>query len=171
MTVPALVDVIRTYSHANGGAIASAERELFSQYWLKDLIPLLVQAFPSIKRSAGRIAVLARLLRSTRDCPDIVPLAIGALSDRAYLVRELACSILAYSLRPDVVPNLQAAMERGDPKTRADAMAAIDAIAHQNHHYYVDRQHTGHARWVVKPSDLSEGSNNSFKPKPLRGTA
>ncbi|RNF82224.1 hypothetical protein [Montanilutibacter psychrotolerans] len=171
MTDAALVDVIRTYSHANGGAIATAERELFSQHWLKDLIPLLVQAFPSIKRSAGRIAILARLLRSTRDCPDVVPLAIGALSDRAYLVRELACSILAYSLRRDVIPSLQSVVERGDPKTCADAMAAIDAIAHQNHHYYVDRQHTGHARWIVKPSEPAEGSNSSPKPKPPGGSA
>jgi len=163
MTVPELAEVIQTYSHVNGGAIASAERELIGRYWLKDLIPLLVQAFPAIRRSEGRIAILARLLRSTRDRPDIVPLAVRALADRAYLVRELACSILAYSLRHDAIPSLQAAAERGDPKTRADALAAIDAIAHQNHHYFADRQHTGQTRWIVKPGDLSEDRDGSIQ--------
>jgi hypothetical protein len=168
---PKLNDVLGAYSHANGGAIASAERTLFERFWLKDLVPLLVEAFPHVRRSAGRTAVLARLLRWTRDDPAIALLAVDALSDRAYLVRELACSILAYSLRQDAIPHLQVASAHQDPKTKADALAAIDAIEHQNQHYYVDRQHTGHARWIVKSSDLAEGPNNSFKPKPLRGSA
>jgi hypothetical protein len=89
-------------------------------------------------------------LKSVRKNPDIETVAVGALSDRAYLVREHACAILAASLNPEVLPSLQAAATHADAQTRADVLAAIDAITHGNLDYYVDRQHTGQSHWRVQ---------------------
>jgi hypothetical protein len=38
-------------------------------------------------------------------------------------------------------------------RTVEDARAAIDAIARKNHHYFVDRTHSGRSFWVVNPED------------------
>ena len=70
-------------------------------------------------------------------------------------MRERACGILAYSLRADMIPILQAVAASTDAKTRVEAEAAIDAITNQNHHYFLDRKHTGQSFWVVRPSDRS----------------
>ena len=143
-----------TYRITGSLALADAERALFQSYWLNDLLPLMVDAYPSLPRSAGRAALLSRLLRHARDNARIVSLAISALGDNAYIVREHACSILAYSLDASALPPLARLRLHKDPKTIADANAAIDAISHRNHHLYVAREHTGTVRWGVKPSDL-----------------
>lgn len=39
------------------------------------------------------------------------------------------------------------------PTTAEDAAAAIDAIERQNHHLFVDRDHSGRVRWSVNPDD------------------
>lgn len=153
MQIPELAEVVRTYSAKTVTAIAAGEQALFKRHWLKDLVPLMVDAYPAIRLSQGRISILSRLVRWTRDHPEIVLLAQSALIDRSYLVRERACGILAYSLRPDVISSLQVAAAHADRKTRDDAAAAIDAIRHRNHHHYVDRMHTGQSFWLVKPSD------------------
>jgi hypothetical protein len=68
-------------------------------------------------------------------------------------VRYRGCCILAYSLRRDAVPALQQLLSHSDTKTADDAMAAIDAIKHRNHHYFVDRDHSGRMFWEVQPGD------------------
>lgn len=153
---PSVDEVATTYSHATSRALADAERALFKSFWLKDLLPLMVDAYPRVTLGAGRAAILSRLLRHARGNPKIISLAVSALNDRAYIVREHACSILAYSLDDNAIPSLVPLRSHKDPKTVADANAAIDAISHSNHHFYVDREHTGSVRWGVKPSDLRE---------------
>ena len=156
MQPPALADVVHAYSRESYSAVATAEQELINKHWLKDLIPLLIEAYPKIRLSHGRASILFRLLKWTREHSGVVPLAQSALADRSYLVREHACGILAYSLRADMVPALQLAAAHPDPRTQAEAAAAIDAINHQNHHYFIDRKHTGQSFWLVNPSDSQD---------------
>jgi hypothetical protein len=70
------------------------------------------------------------------------------------MVRKRACSILAYSLRQDAVPHLEHLLCHRDQKTRDDAAAAIDAIKHRNHHYWVDRDQSGRVFWKVGPETI-----------------
>ena len=38
-----------------------------------------------------------------------------------------------------------------------DAKAAIDAIKHRNHHYFVDRKHSGRIQWAFGIEDAHGG--------------
>jgi hypothetical protein len=69
--------------------------------------------------------------------------AVTALGDRSRIVRHRACTLLACSLRPDAISNLRKILDYSDAATVADSGAAIDAIEHRNHHYFVDRDHSG----------------------------
>jgi len=154
MQLPRSDQVVALYSHANGSDFGQAESALFQTYGLERLIPLLVESFPQVRYYQGRASILFWLTRYARDRQDVVNLAMSALEDRSYLVREAACSVLAYSLRPDAISYLAALEKSKDAKTRADAAAAVDAISHKNHHYYLDRGHTGNSFWGVNPGDI-----------------
>jgi hypothetical protein len=155
MSLPSLSEVTAVYSQPMGSDIGRLEHALFQRYGLEDLIPLLVEAFPKLSRGQGRASILFWLPRFARTHEEVVTLAISALADRSYLVREYACSILAYSLRPDVLPHLARLQTHRDAKTRLSAAAAQDAIEHKNHHYYIDRRHTGNTFWAVNPGEAS----------------
>jgi hypothetical protein len=64
-----------------------------------------------------------------------------------------ACAILAYSLCEEAIPELEALLRHRSRETRADAAAAIDAIKHQDHNYFVDRDHSGKGGWVIDLED------------------
>lgn len=115
----------------------------------------LLREFRAYRKAEERQRMLMSLLRLSRQRDDVVALAIAALSDRSFLVRSEACGILAYSLRDDVAETLAGLKNHKDEKTRECAEAALDAIRHKNHHYYVDRGRTGSTFWVVTPSDMS----------------
>ena len=149
MKLPAIQQIADGYGQAKSSDVGQFELRLFRQFGEEPLILQLAAAFPLVRRASGRAAILFRLLRYSRRYPEVASLAIAALSDRAYLVREQACSMLAYSLRQDALPSLRALGTHSDAKTRADALAAADAITQQNHHYYVDRAHTGTTLWQV----------------------
>ena len=76
-------------------------------------------------------------------------LGLAACGDKATLVRYRACGLLAYSLRADALPTLEAMLRHRDRRTAEDAAAAIDAIRSRNHHYFIDREHTGRIFWQV----------------------
>lgn len=147
-------EVLATYSGLKGSELGQAQLRLFERHGLESLVPMLVAAYPKIARSEGRVAILFWLPRFARRRSDVVDLALSALADRAYLARSEACGILAYSLRDDVIPELDMLLDHGHPETRADAAAAIDAIRHKNHHYFVDRKHTENTFWNVNPGDV-----------------
>lgn len=149
MTLPAIDEVVSTYNQSRTSDIGQSEQVLFQRHGLEPLLPLLIEAYPRIRRSEGRAAILSWLTRYARSHPPVVSLAQAALEDRAYLVRERACSILAYSLRADVLPRLALMQEHPDARTRADVAAAMDAISCGNHHLFVDRGHTGSTFWEV----------------------
>jgi hypothetical protein len=153
MPLPSVDELVAIYSQGRGSDIGQSEQRLFQAFGLESLVPLLIKAFPHVRRSAGRASILFWLVRFARTQPAVVSLAISALSDRAYLVREEACSILAYSLSREVLPSLASLQTHPDQKTRAAARAAVDAICNNNHHYFVDRGHTGRTFWGVNPGD------------------
>lgn len=154
MPLPSTEELIALYSQARPSDIGQAENALFQAHGLEPLVPLLVEVYPHLRRSAGRAALLSWLVPYARIRQDVVSLAILALADRAGLVRERACSILAYSLRDDALPPLEALLAHADHKTRACAAAAMDAIASRHHHDYVDTEHTGDVFWGVSPGDV-----------------
>ena len=82
-----------------------------------------------------------------RQDPTVVELALGALSDRSRMVRYHACAALAYSQSKYVLPALESVLSHPDKETREHAVAAIDAISSQNHHFFADREHTGKIYW------------------------
>lgn len=154
MSLPAIDEIVAIYSQTKGSDVGQAEHRLFQKFGLEPLIPLLASAFPLVRRCDGRASILFSLPRFARRRQDVVSLALLALADRSYIVRESACSVLAYSLRPDVIPHLMSMQGHADLKTRAAATAAIDAISNQNHHYFVDRKHSGSTFWGVNPGDV-----------------
>jgi hypothetical protein len=59
------------------------------------------------------------------------------------------CGLLAYSQRRSLLDALRA-HESGIPDaSRADLLAAIDALEQGNHHLFVDREHTGKVTWNI----------------------
>lgn len=157
MLPPSVDELVAIYSQGRASDVGHSEPRLFHAFGLEALIPQLIKAFPHIGRSHGRASILFWLVRYARTHPAVVSLAKLALSDRARLVREEACAILAYSLRRDVLPQLVSLQTHPDQKTRAAAAAAVDAISNNNHHYFVDRGHTGSNFWRVNPGDVPCG--------------
>jgi hypothetical protein len=115
--------------------------------------PYLSEAYPDAKRWQGRTALLFHAIRFARVSEAAYALGHRALGDRSYMVRYRACMVLAYALRADAIPALEALLQHADPRTREDAARALDAIRHQNHHYFVDPGHTGRSFWIVNETD------------------
>jgi len=110
-------------------------------------VPILAQAYRGMRRWQGRAALVYYSIPFARTSRAAFELGLAAVSDRATLVRYRACMLLAYSLSAEALPALEQLLCHTDPKTVEDARAAIDAIQHRNHHYFVDRDHTGRMRW------------------------
>ena len=88
-----------------------------------------------------------------------VELGLRALLDRSKYVRFVACRLLAFAQDPKTIEHIEAARAvKGDPD--GDFAAAIDAIRSQNHHYFVDREHSGHIKMGIV--DLVDPNNPPF---------
>ena len=120
-----------------------------------DVAPYLLEAYPRAKRWQGRTALVFHAIRFARESEAAYALGCQALGDKSYMVRYRACMVLAYSLRTDAIPALTVLLQHVDHRTREDAARAIDAIQHQNHHYFVDTQHRGRSFWEVNETDRS----------------
>ena len=114
--------------------------------------------FPKILRSRFhtarswkvRSACVYHAMRYARESEDAVVLGISAISDKAKGVRYRGAMLLAYSQRTAALPALHAAHQAYSSTGDADDLAAaIDAIQSQNHHYFLDRAHTGNTTWEV----------------------
>ncbi|MBI3863770.1 MAG: hypothetical protein HY290_17925 [Planctomycetia bacterium] len=121
------------------------------------VVPYLAEFYPNAKKLEGRRAIVFHATRHARTTEAAFQLGVAALNDRASIVRYRACCILAYSLRRDAIPYLEKMLEHKDSKTAADALAAIDAIKSQNHHYFIDRDHSGRQFWSVNDDDSPIG--------------
>ncbi|TBR40484.1 MULTISPECIES: hypothetical protein [Dyella] len=154
MSLPSVDELVAVYNQVRGSDVARAEQRLFQQFGIDALVPRLIECYPRVRRASGRAAILFWLPRFAREREDVVQLARLALIDATCQVRSEACSILAYSLRYDMLDDLVPLLDHAHPKTRDDAAAAIDAIGSRNHHYYVDRAHTGATFWGVRAGDV-----------------
>lgn len=147
VSLPTVDELVAALDQKRQSDLGRAEGQLFKKYGLEALVPGFVAAYPRIRHAAGRNSILFWLVRFARKYPDVVELAKVAISDPAYMPRMQACGILAYSLRQDSIADLKPLLKHRDQKTRGDAEAAIDAISHQNHHYWFDREHSGKIHW------------------------
>jgi HEAT repeat protein len=120
-----------------------------------DVVPHLASAFSSFRTWQGRVSLVFHSIRYARVSDAAFQLGLRGLEDKSYMVRWRACGLLAYSLRKDALAKLQPLLQHADARTREDARAAIDAIEKRNHHLYVDRDHSGRARWVVNEGDAA----------------
>lgn len=121
---------------------------------LQDLVvPHLLAAYPTTKKWQGRVALVFHSTRFARKSEDAFQLGVRACNDKSTLVRYRACGLLAYSLRMEAIPHLESLLAHPDSKTAEDAAAAIDSIRSQNHHYFIDRDHTGQMFWRVNDDD------------------
>lgn len=125
------------------------------KYGVEALVPSLERIFPQIRRYGGRMNILFRLISYSRDRPSVVALARKAFDDKSRIIRHHACAALAYALDKNSVPALEKLLNHSDAQTRNHAEAAIDAIQSGNHHYFVDRKHTGKSFW--HPGQYSVG--------------
>ena len=141
------------------GVVASGSREGEAAWErLRSLrvgvVPYLAEAFSSGRRWQGRATLLFHAIPHARTSEAAFQLGLQALRDKSYMVRYRACMVLAYALRLEAVPALREAAEHPDRRTVEDALAALDAIEHRNHHYFVDREHSGRNFWNVNPGDV-----------------
>ena len=112
-----------------------------------DLLPLLAEAFPQIRKSAGRASIMRYVGKFSRENEAVFGMGIVAAQDRSYAVRHYGCALLAYSLRNEALPTLSILLKHSDQRTVADARAAMDAIKRKNHYLFMDRDHSGKIRW------------------------
>ncbi len=103
----------------------------------------LLERYRSERKANARSSCVYHAIRYARDSQDAVNLGLEAVRDRSGIVRYRACMLLAYALRKDAVPPLRSALNEVPETSRADVLAAIDAIESGNHHYFVDRDHSG----------------------------
>ncbi|MFL6587941.1 MAG: hypothetical protein ACJ8GV_13790 [Luteimonas sp.] len=159
--IPTLEEVVAAFNDRRDSAVLSNGYKLRSEYGFCALVPFLIEALPKIRNATGRIHIMFDLIPLARRDARVVEAAKDRLQDRSKAVRMHACEILAYSLRYDAIPSLERLLGHPVAETRVIAAAAINAIQHQNHHFYIDRQHKGTSFWVVNPQDDPE-----YKPRP-----
>lgn len=111
---------------------------------------VLLEHYRASRSWRGRVSCVFFCIPYARKSDDAVQLGTEALKDKSKVVRHRACSLLAYSLRDDTVSNLRQLLVHDDPSTVDDARAAIDAIEHRNHHFFLDRSHNGKMTWTVE---------------------
>jgi hypothetical protein len=115
------------------------------------VVPFLAEAYPQFRTWQGRASLLHHAIKFARAEDVAFELGLSALRDKSHVVRYRACMAVAYSLRYAAIPQLEVLLSSGDPRTVADARAAIDAIRHQNHHLFIDREHSGKIFWNIPP--------------------
>jgi hypothetical protein len=109
-----------------------------------ELPRLLLQKFHSANAWQVRASCVYHAMKYARESDDAATLGREAVRDKSRIVRYRGSMLLSYSLRKEVLPDLESALQwwAGGPG-EDDLRAAIDAIESQNHHYFIDREHTG----------------------------
>ncbi len=150
---PTIEEVVAALDDRRAWVTSSNGSKLHGEHGLCALVPLYVEALTRIRNANGRIHIMFWLIPLARRDVRVVEAARERLHDRSAAVRMHACEVLAYSLRDDAIPSLKSLLDHPVAETRATAAAAIDAIRHHNHHFYLDREHKGTSFWVVNPED------------------
>ena len=112
----------------------------------------LIQKYCALTKWRDRSALVRKSIHLSRENDAVFCLGLLALNDRSQFVRFQACRLLAYSLRQKAIPELQKREKvEKDREIAASAAAAVDAIRHQNHTYFYDREHLGKTTWNPTP--------------------
>jgi hypothetical protein len=112
---------------------------------LGDELPrLLLEKYQSSRKWQVRSSCVYHSIRLARGNENAFSIGIEALRDKSKVVRYRACMLLAYSLNISALPMLEdLKLNTADRETKADAIAAIDAITNKNSNFFVDREHSG----------------------------
>ena len=108
---------------------------------LSDFPELLLKTYNSSKHWGARASCVYHAMRYARENRTAFELGIAALNDRSGAVRYRATMLLAYAQNAEAIAPLKDLVLRG--ASVEDAQAAVDAIESKNHHYFVDRTHSG----------------------------
>ena len=110
----------------------------------------LLQHYKTTNKWAARSSLLYHSTRYAKESDAAIQLALLAVKDKSKAVRYRACLLLAYSQRKDLLPLLLQMVDDVPSETKGDLMAAVDAIQSENHHYFVDRDHSGLTKLNIK---------------------
>jgi hypothetical protein len=110
---------------------------------------LLLARYRSSQLAGPRSSCVYHATKFARSSDDAVQLGLEALQDRSKVVRYRACGLLAFSQRRSLVDGLRAHVGGFPDTSRADLLAAIDALEQGNHHLFVDREHSGKVKWNI----------------------
>jgi hypothetical protein len=117
---------------------------------LGDRMPsVLLMRYRESSLAGARASCVFHSTRYARTEPAAVELGLLALTDRAKKVRYRACELLAYAQKSETLANLRQTLKSATGDFRADVLAAIDAIESHNHHFFVDREHSGKVTWNI----------------------
>lgn len=155
--VPDIDAVIAALDHASAAKVSAGEAQLLAAAPREQLVSSFAGAIPRMRGWRGRNAALFHLVHAARSRQEVRTIALRCLADPSWMVRMQACAILAYALSADAIPSLKKLLEHPDSRTRDHAAAAIDAISNRNHHYWVDRDHSGRCFWSVNRGDTPNG--------------
>lgn len=117
-------------------------------------LPAMVECLPRLRTWRARDTILSAAIKFARTSDIGKKLGFMGMADKSKRVRQTACSLAAFSLDRAFLPTLNALRSAPDSEVAEDAIAAIDAIQHQNHHLFMDRQHTGSVTWNVMGSGV-----------------
>jgi hypothetical protein len=140
-----LNNVAATIEHLDGtGSVRErAAISILRQFYGTDLPTHLFDLYKRSKRKGVRAACLYYCFRDAKNSSPAQDMALAALCDKSKQVRYRACQLLAYSLNKSLMPRLESHRNTIAANSLDDLDAALDAIAHQNQHYFRDREHSG----------------------------
>lgn len=116
----------------------------------EELAPYLHEAYGRFRKWQGRTSLVYHSVQFARASEDAFALGVTALADRSYMVRYRACALLAYSLRHNALPLLEARLDDPHPLVARSALAACNAIRAQDQNLFADWSLSGQTRWVVR---------------------
>ncbi len=108
---------------------------------LGDRLPeLLLEKYRHSKKWGERISCVYHAIKYAKANKAAYQLGIEAIRDKSKKVRYRACMLLAVSQNKSSIAALEQLLN--DKDSSEYAAAAIDAIENDNHHYFVDRDHS-----------------------------
>ena len=139
MTSPDDTQSMLAFLDGSGSEVERSAIALLRQR--SDLPQLLLGKYKLSRRWGARAACVYYSLPYARESSFALELGVTALGDKSKVVRYRATMLLAFAQSPEALGPLRALIDRG--LSVEDARAAMDAIKSKNHHYFVDREHSG----------------------------
>lgn len=102
---------------------------------------LLLQRYRESKKWSERASCVYHSMKFAKENGSSFQLGLEATKDKSKHVRYRACMLLAVAQKDEAIAHLEPLLK--NTVSASDALAAIDAIKHRNHHYFADRDHSG----------------------------